>query len=137
MVPALNFNDLIEKYKPDVVKMDVEGFEYFILDKPIDPCVRVLAAEIHCMNIESMNRASRLLPALLKNWKITYELVEGFFGNLQLINLVLERVVDDYSQETIEMLKEVSNPVIDRKRRVLKNPSFGQYTFEYKENDSE
>lgn len=124
-VQAFNFNELIDHHKPSVVKIDVEGFEYFILDKPIDPCVKFLAAEIHAMTIDNSQRAARLLKAMEKEWEVIYESVDGFYGNVNLLNLVFKRkAVVDCTAE----LALVSAEVPDVKL-TLTHEGFGQYVF--------
>lgn len=46
-VPALHFTQLLEKYKPSVVIMDIEGGEVDICQQIWPPCVRLLIMEIH------------------------------------------------------------------------------------------
>lgn len=46
-VPALHFTKLLEKYKPSVVVLDIEGGEVDICQQEWPPCVRLLIMEIH------------------------------------------------------------------------------------------
>lgn len=52
VVHALNFQDMLNKYRPTVIKCDIEGGEYdILLDKPLPEYVRELAIEIHLQKI--------------------------------------------------------------------------------------
>lgn len=46
-VPVVRFNYLLEKYRPDIIKMDVEGAEFDILTGPLPEYVTEFAAEFH------------------------------------------------------------------------------------------
>ena len=47
MVPAVNFGDVLDLYKPDGIKMDCEGAEWKLLNVPLPDCVKDVAAELH------------------------------------------------------------------------------------------
>lgn len=47
VVPARNFEEVIEEVMPDGIKMDCEGAEWDLLDYPLPACVKDVAAELH------------------------------------------------------------------------------------------
>jgi FkbM family methyltransferase len=52
VVNARNFQDMLNIYRPTVIKCDIEGGEYdLLLDKPLPEYVRELAIEIHLQKI--------------------------------------------------------------------------------------
>ena len=48
-VPGLSFSSLLEKYKPEILKIDIEGKEYDILDSipEIPEFVEIVGIEFH------------------------------------------------------------------------------------------
>jgi FkbM family methyltransferase len=46
-VEALNFRAEMDKHKPEIIKMDIEGEEFNLLTAPLPPYVREIVAEIH------------------------------------------------------------------------------------------
>lgn len=49
-VPALNFHKLLDEFQPDIIKMDVEGAEFELLDRKLPDCVNQIVMEIHVFN---------------------------------------------------------------------------------------
>lgn len=48
IVDCCNFSDMIEEYKPDILKIDIEGGEYELFDlETIPKCVKQIAIELH------------------------------------------------------------------------------------------
>lgn len=65
-VPAMNLHREIARWRPNKIKMDVEGGEYdMLLDRPIAECVKVIALEIHLQKKEwRYDKAPRLIEQL-------------------------------------------------------------------------
>jgi len=63
-VAAYNVNELLEKYKPDIMKMDIEGKEYDILDAmgEVPDYVRQFAVEFHSFSKVSMKYPDKYFP---------------------------------------------------------------------------
>jgi FkbM family methyltransferase len=57
-VPNVRFNDLVEKYSPDIVKIDIEGAEYGILEDVLAYYPDVLFIEMHAGTFDSIVRES-------------------------------------------------------------------------------
>lgn len=49
-VKNYNFNEILDKYKPDVIKCDIEGGEFELFDKYLPNYVTEVVMEIHVMN---------------------------------------------------------------------------------------
>jgi FkbM family methyltransferase len=47
VTPALNFYKEVEKYRPNSIKMDIEGGEFYLLNKPLPTCIESIVVEIH------------------------------------------------------------------------------------------
>ena len=69
-VNATNFNDILYKIKPTTVKMDCEGSEYNLLDKPLPDFVKKITIEIHFTRKEWRNVLGPKLINLFKDWKV-------------------------------------------------------------------
>jgi FkbM family methyltransferase len=66
VVPAINFYSEVEKYKPSVIKLDIEGGEYKILMDYVFPdYVKEVAVELHGMSKEH-NKLMYVLDELLQ-----------------------------------------------------------------------
>ena len=57
-VQNVRFNDLVEKYSPDIVKIDIEGAEYGILEDVLAYYPDVLFIEMHAGTFDSIVRES-------------------------------------------------------------------------------
>jgi FkbM family methyltransferase len=81
-VEAYNINELLEKYRPDIVKMDIEGKEYDILDamEVIPKYVKQFAIEFHSFSKVSMKYPDKYFPE--DKW---HREVKGFkfFGKMR------------------------------------------------------
>lgn len=60
-VPALNFQKVLEEYKPEAIKMDCEGSEYELLSKPLPSFIKHIALEIHFTKKEWVATAPSLI----------------------------------------------------------------------------
>jgi FkbM family methyltransferase len=63
-VSVIGLNAIFEFYQPDVLKVDVEGYEYKLLGKPfmIPKCVKALAVECHLTRKLWQQECQQLLP---------------------------------------------------------------------------
>jgi len=57
-VQNIRFNDLVEKYSPDIIKIDIEGAEYQIIEDVLAYYPDVLFIELHAGTFESIVRES-------------------------------------------------------------------------------
>ena len=55
-VQNIRFNDLVNKYKPDIVKIDIEGAEYQIIEDVLAYYPDVLFIEMHAGTFDSLVR---------------------------------------------------------------------------------
>ena len=55
-VQNIRFNDLVEKYSPDIIKIDIEGAEYQIIEDVLAYYPDVLFIELHAGTFESIVR---------------------------------------------------------------------------------
>lgn len=69
LIDTIPLNDLFDKYKPDLVKLDIEGFEYdlFFNIKTFKHLPRVLFIEIH-FDKKSYDENIKLLKIFEKSW---------------------------------------------------------------------
>jgi len=69
-VPAVNFLEELHKHKPNILKIDCEGGEFFLLEKDILPdFVEELAVEIHINKKEKKAKAHGLMLNF-KDWYV-------------------------------------------------------------------
>lgn len=47
MVSCVNYQNMIDKYKPTIIKVHLEGEEFFIYDKPVNKNVRIFIVDFH------------------------------------------------------------------------------------------
>lgn len=90
-VPAIKFSSLINEHKPTVLKIDIEGGEYGILDRPIPECIRQIGGELHGMTNETFKKMHETIDILKKDWTFTYEKFDRLFGKDKLFNFVCKR----------------------------------------------
>ena len=69
-VNAINFNEILNKIKPTTVKMDCEGSEYNLLDKPLPDYVKKITIEIHLTRKEWRYILGPKLINLFKDWNV-------------------------------------------------------------------
>lgn len=81
-VPAIRFSNLLEEYKPEVLKCDIEGKEYDLLDSidKIPDCVQVAAFEFHRGSLPYSEYPERFFPSSI--WEM-HDDVENRFGGLR------------------------------------------------------
>lgn len=69
LVDAVQFSKLLKKYKPSVLKIDIEGAEYDILTQPLPAYVKEVTMEIHFgKRVNREVRAPELIK-LFKGWE--------------------------------------------------------------------
>lgn len=75
IVPALNFQSLLYMYKPEVIKMDIEGGEYdLLLGNPLPDFVKQIVMEIHYWSKpEFVNGKAPELVAMFDDWECVHK----------------------------------------------------------------
>jgi FkbM family methyltransferase len=66
IVKAVQFEDLITKYRPSIVKCDIEGAEYLLNWRRLDTCVRFILMEFHQHRSRWLNAQIELDKLFLK-----------------------------------------------------------------------
>ena len=84
-------NFLLEKYKPTILKIDVEGYEYNIIKKSLPSYIRVLALELHGMTNFSYPKMLKLYKLLHEEWNIHAFNPVFIFDKLRLLNIICFR----------------------------------------------
>jgi len=69
-VNASNFDEVLHRVKPSTIKMDCEGSEYNLLDKPLPDFVKKITIEIHFTRKEWRNLLGPRLISLFKDWNV-------------------------------------------------------------------
>tara|TARA_R110002020_G_scaffold457236_1_gene674082 strand:+ start:657 stop:1298 length:642 start_codon:yes stop_codon:yes gene_type:complete len=69
-VKAENFDYILDKYKPSTIKMDCEGSEYFLLQKPLPEYVKKITLEIHLTKKDWRYDLAPRIVKIFDNWKI-------------------------------------------------------------------
>jgi len=67
-----NFYYMLEQYKPEVIKMDVEGAEFDLLEHGLPDYVKQIVMEIHLQGKGFFEAASKLVKQF-KNWECIKE----------------------------------------------------------------
>lgn len=68
-VSAENFDEVLDKVKPEVIKIDCEGAEYSILTKPFPDYVKQVAIEIHLTKKLWRNEKAHEIVKLFDGWE--------------------------------------------------------------------
>ena len=71
VLPAVNVNDLFNKYKVNAVKMDIEGYEYQLIGKTDWSKIKILILEYHYRYLDNANRGPKFdktIKRLKKNF---------------------------------------------------------------------
>lgn len=79
-----SFYEVVEEYKPSIVKMDIEGAEYLILEKDIPSCVKDFAIELHGFSKENKIKMEETYQKFKNSWNIVSEDSKVIFGGLSL-----------------------------------------------------
>ncbi|NNK82870.1 MAG: FkbM family methyltransferase [Flavobacteriaceae bacterium] len=91
-VEALKFTNIVESIRPRVLKIDIEGGEYGILDEEIPSWIKVITGELHGMNKEDNKKMYQVVNKLKADgWEFLFEEVEKIFGKESLINFTCIR----------------------------------------------
>jgi len=87
-VPAINFDKEVEKYQPNVVKMDIEGGEFeIILGSCFHNCIKEIIFEVHFVKKRWIESYQLLLNTLEKhNFKPAYSIPERKKGWLLVLH---------------------------------------------------
>jgi len=119
-VPAYNFDKILREYRPQIVKMDIEGGEYnLLLDYDIPDFVEEIAIEMH-----GFNKNTKPLMFQLRNkfhngkWNIVHEEEQVIFGKIALIVAHYKRsddtggqIHDDHDVKTVPADTTSSKPM--------------------------
>ena len=71
-IKTMNFYSVLEEYKPEVIKMDVEGAEFDLLEYGLPDYIKQIAMEINLNDRDLFDGAPGLL-AQFKDWKCIKE----------------------------------------------------------------
>ena len=70
MVKAKNFSDVLEEFRPEVIKMDCEGQEHDLLQKPLPDYVKYFTMEIHFISPSTVKPSwLERAPDIVKQFK--------------------------------------------------------------------
>lgn len=69
MVSAVNFSEVLDEFKPQIIKMDCEGAEYDLLRNPLPLDVEEIALEIHLMKKHWRNFEAIKLVERFADWE--------------------------------------------------------------------
>lgn len=70
MVKTTKFRDILEEFKPEVIKMDCEGQEYDLLREPLPDYVKYFTMELHFKSPSTVKPSwYEMAPDLLKIFK--------------------------------------------------------------------
>lgn len=84
-VPARSFESVLNEVKPDLIKMDVEGAEFDLLDScEIPECVKDIAIEFHCFKKENKEKLHRYL-AMFDEWELISKETQIVFNKPSII----------------------------------------------------
>jgi len=68
-VKTVAFEKVLNKIKPDIIKMDIEGGEYYLDFDLVPDCVELLAIELHTKDKASRENSVKLVEYLRKRYK--------------------------------------------------------------------
>lgn len=86
-----DFHTWLDMIRPNILKIDIEGGEYDLMDRPLPDYVQYVAFELHGMNKKSYLKMLRLYAAMSDEWDLVELDPEVVFNKLQLINVILRR----------------------------------------------
>jgi FkbM family methyltransferase len=92
-VPAINFWSEVDRIKPDLIKMDIEGAEYqILLDKKLPEFVKELMIEIHQTNINYREKAELLIASLKQQFsEVLFDKQEIVFNRVAATKMHFKR----------------------------------------------
>lgn len=93
VVEAINFWSEINRIKPDLIKMDIEGAEYqILLDRELPDYIKELVIEIHQTNIGYRENAKRLISSLRSQFDtVVFDKPEIVFNNVAATKMHFKR----------------------------------------------
>lgn len=91
LVKVDNFFNIIEEYKPSLIKMDIEGAEYPLLKDDLPFYVKEMAIELHGFSKNNNKLMFETLENLKKKWNIVNINEQIVFKKLNLIQVHLRR----------------------------------------------
>lgn len=103
-VEAHNFHKILEKYKPQIIKIDIEGGEYdILLDYDVPNYVEEIVIEMHGFRKSQKPLMKKLRKDFNENWNIINEEKKIVFGGVSLI-------IGHYSRNNSKEKKIISLP---------------------------
>ena len=87
VVPTYSITDLYQEYKPTILKMDIEGYEYNILKENIPDHIHTICLELHGSNKAMFLKMIKIVELLKINWAIDNFWPVWVFGGLSCIEL--------------------------------------------------
>jgi len=123
-VKALNFNDIINKYQPDMIKMDIEGGEYpLLLNYRLPKCVKEIVIEIHAMRKDQKPLMKDLIDQFhSEEWIVVNEQYQIMFGNPSLALCHYRRtneVFEEYPIKACEIPLPEEPKIIEEPKQIL------------------
>ncbi len=86
-VNTLSFNELVEKYKPSILKVDIECTEWKILDKEPPKGINLVIIEWHNSLYPKYDITQ--LPEWVNNWKVLFDVFKQDWAREMIITNVL------------------------------------------------
>lgn len=90
-VTCVNLLKLLDTYKPNIVKIDIEGAEYYTLTESLPPYVEYMAMELHGTKNNDYIKMFNLLLTLDQEWEMVFCEPIVMFNLFSLINVVYKR----------------------------------------------
>jgi len=87
---AYNFFKILEKYKPSIIKIDIEGYEYELLKNGLPDYIEECAIEFHFSSKEQKILYEKTIK-LFDNWKIINKTENKMFNTISGVDLHVKR----------------------------------------------
>jgi len=87
-ISCINYKEMISKYKPTIIKSDIEGEEYYLFNELLPKTIRIFIAEFHFGKKEWRKSYNEILNSLIykQNFKGIYKNNSGKLWHTQ-VNL--------------------------------------------------